>query len=148
MFGWEFSPFNSGGLGVACEGLSKALSSSGVDLTFVLPFKINISVPWCKFVFANESDEFIDSDKGDEPDKATSRSTDWKNLDELYDNWDKYASIVSLKVYFINPSSSLEKKWVISPYVHSKISDKSSLKAGLNALFETVEPVLQENVQS
>ncbi|MBS3136674.1 hypothetical protein J4401_07010 [Candidatus Woesearchaeota archaeon] len=71
-----------------------------------------------------------------------------KNLDELYDNWDKYASIVSLKVYFINPSSSLEKKWVISPYVHSKISDKSSLKAGLNALFETVEPVLQENVQS
>ncbi len=63
MFGWEFSPFNSGGLGVACEGLSKALSSSGVDLTFVFPFKINISVPWCKFVFANESDEFIDSDK-------------------------------------------------------------------------------------
>jgi len=36
MFGWEFPPFNSGGLGVACEGLSKALSSSGVDLTFVL----------------------------------------------------------------------------------------------------------------
>ena len=56
MFGWEFPPFNSGGLGVACEGLSKALSSSGVPLTFVLPFKIPISVPWCKFIFANESD--------------------------------------------------------------------------------------------
>jgi hypothetical protein len=27
MFGWEFPPFNSGGLGVACEGLSKALSA-------------------------------------------------------------------------------------------------------------------------
>lgn len=56
MFGWEFPPFNSGGLGVACEGLSKALSSSGVSLTFVLPFKIPISASWCKFVFANESD--------------------------------------------------------------------------------------------
>jgi glycogen synthase len=56
MFGWEFPPFNSGGLGVACEGLSKALSSSGVDLTFVLPLKVPISAPWCKFVFANESD--------------------------------------------------------------------------------------------
>ncbi|MBN2094109.1 MAG: glycosyltransferase family 4 protein [Candidatus Zambryskibacteria bacterium] len=56
MFGWEFPPFNSGGLGVACEGLSKALVSSGVDLTFVLPVKLPISIPWCKFVFANESD--------------------------------------------------------------------------------------------
>ena len=59
MFGWEFPPFNSGGLGVACEGLSKALSSGGVDLTFVLPFKIPISAPWCKFVFANENSELI-----------------------------------------------------------------------------------------
>lgn len=59
MFGWEFPPFNSGGLGVACEGLSKALSASGVDLTFVLPFKIPISVPWCKFVFANEATDLM-----------------------------------------------------------------------------------------
>jgi glycogen synthase len=56
MFGWEFPPFNSGGLGVACEGLSKALSASGVDLSFVLPFKLPISASWCKFVFANEAD--------------------------------------------------------------------------------------------
>jgi glycosyltransferase involved in cell wall biosynthesis len=56
MFGWEFPPFNSGGLGVACEGMSKALASSGVHLTFVLPFKIPISASWCKFVFADESD--------------------------------------------------------------------------------------------
>jgi glycosyltransferase involved in cell wall biosynthesis len=60
MFGWEFPPFNSGGLGVACEGLSKALASSGVGLTFVLPFKIPISAPWCKFVFANESTDLMD----------------------------------------------------------------------------------------
>ena len=59
MFGWEFPPFNSGGLGVACEGLSKALSASGVSLTFVLPFKIPISAPWCKFVFANESSDLM-----------------------------------------------------------------------------------------
>lgn len=59
MFGWEFPPFNSGGLGVACEGISKALSSSGVDLTFVLPFKIPVSAPWCKFVFADESEKMM-----------------------------------------------------------------------------------------
>lgn len=37
MFGWEFPPHNSGGLGVACEGLADALSKVGVSLTFVLP---------------------------------------------------------------------------------------------------------------
>lgn len=60
MFGWEFPPFNSGGLGVACEGLSKALSASGVDLTFVLPFKVPVKAPWCRFAFANESSEAVD----------------------------------------------------------------------------------------
>ncbi len=59
MFGWEFPPFNSGGLGVACEGLSKALAASGIDLTFILPFKIPVSAPWCKFVFANESTDLM-----------------------------------------------------------------------------------------
>lgn len=63
MFGWEFPPFNSGGLGVACEGMTKALSSSGVDLTFVLPFKIPLYASWCRFVFANESTDFIDETK-------------------------------------------------------------------------------------
>lgn len=61
MFGWEFPPFNSGGLGVACEGMSKALSASGVDLTFVLPMKIPLRASWCKFVFANESADFDES---------------------------------------------------------------------------------------
>lgn len=60
MFGWEYPPFNSGGLGVACEGLSKALASSGVDLTFVLPVKIPVCASWCKFLFADQSTEFVD----------------------------------------------------------------------------------------
>jgi len=37
MFGWEFPPFNSGGLGTACYGLTKGLSRQGVEITFVLP---------------------------------------------------------------------------------------------------------------
>ncbi len=37
MFGWEFPPFNAGGLGTACHGLTKAMTSQGVDVTFVLP---------------------------------------------------------------------------------------------------------------
>ncbi|MFW5758252.1 MAG: glycosyltransferase family 4 protein [Bacteroidota bacterium] len=37
MFGWEFPPHISGGLGTACYGLTKALLKCGVDITFVVP---------------------------------------------------------------------------------------------------------------
>jgi len=37
MFGWEFPPFNSGGLGTACYGLTRGLYNQGVDVSFVLP---------------------------------------------------------------------------------------------------------------
>jgi glycosyltransferase involved in cell wall biosynthesis len=37
MFGWEFPPNNLGGLGTACLGLTKSLSSKGTAITFVLP---------------------------------------------------------------------------------------------------------------
>src|SRR6476660_1203774 len=37
MLGWEFPPFISGGLGTACYGLTKAMSTSGTDILFVLP---------------------------------------------------------------------------------------------------------------
>jgi len=37
MLGWEFPPFISGGLGTACFGLTKAMDSLGMPVTFVLP---------------------------------------------------------------------------------------------------------------
>lgn len=37
MFGWEFPPLHSGGLGVACEGLVRGLQKNGVKITLVLP---------------------------------------------------------------------------------------------------------------
>jgi glycosyltransferase involved in cell wall biosynthesis len=38
MLGWELPPNNSGGLGVACLQLSKALSENGADIDFILPY--------------------------------------------------------------------------------------------------------------
>lgn len=39
MLGWELPPFNSGGLGVACYQLARALAEQGVDIDFVLPHR-------------------------------------------------------------------------------------------------------------
>lgn len=38
MFGWEFPPHFSGGLGVVCYELTKAMTSMGVQTTYVMPF--------------------------------------------------------------------------------------------------------------
>lgn len=38
MLGWELPPHNSGGLGVACYHMSKALAQEGATIDFVLPY--------------------------------------------------------------------------------------------------------------
>jgi len=39
MLGWELPPHNSGGLGVACYHMSKALASQGAKIDFVIPYR-------------------------------------------------------------------------------------------------------------
>lgn len=39
MLGWELPPHNSGGLGVACLQMAKALAQEGALIDFVLPYK-------------------------------------------------------------------------------------------------------------
>ncbi len=53
MFGWEFPPFNSGGLGTACYGITKALSKKGVEINFVLPKNLGITEDFLNVVSAN-----------------------------------------------------------------------------------------------
>ena len=38
MLGWEFPPNQSGGLGTACYGITRALLRKGTDVLFVLPY--------------------------------------------------------------------------------------------------------------
>ena len=55
MLGWELPPHNSGGLGVACFHMCKALSKQSVDIEFIVPYtdkhfdidfmKVNPAIP-------------------------------------------------------------------------------------------------------
>src|SRR3989338_5648800 len=54
MFGWEFPPMSSGGLGTACYGLTKALGMKGVEITFVMPYSADSNLDFVKFKSANE----------------------------------------------------------------------------------------------
>ncbi|OGM30382.1 hypothetical protein A2801_03255 [Candidatus Woesebacteria bacterium RIFCSPHIGHO2_01_FULL_41_10] len=53
MFGWEFPPYNSGGLGPACQGLARALAAQNIELVFVLPKQLGDFREPFRFRFAN-----------------------------------------------------------------------------------------------
>ncbi|MGI9027459.1 MAG: glycosyltransferase family 4 protein [Candidatus Saccharimonadales bacterium] len=56
MLGWELPPHNSGGLGVACYQLCKALSKKGVDIEFVLPYTAEHNIDFMKINSAHPQD--------------------------------------------------------------------------------------------
>jgi hypothetical protein len=70
-----------------------------------------------------------------------------KNLKSLIDGWKKVVEFKFLNMFFINPFSGLDKKWVIFPYTHNQICDKSSLQRGLKSMFETVEPIIEQEIK-
>ncbi len=54
MFGWEYPPHHSGGLGVACKGMAHALIDNDVHVCFVLPRKLEITETKVTLKFADE----------------------------------------------------------------------------------------------
>ena len=57
MLGWELPPHNSGGLGVACLNLSRALAHEGADIDFVVPYTADHSdIKFMKVVSALKLD--------------------------------------------------------------------------------------------
>ena len=58
MFGWEFPPHISGGLGTACYGLVKGLNHHNQEVIFVVPKLWGDEEPLADFV--NASDVVID----------------------------------------------------------------------------------------
>jgi glycogen(starch) synthase len=53
MLGWELPPHNSGGLGVVCHQLCKALSSRDVDIEFVLPYSADHNIDFMEVTHAH-----------------------------------------------------------------------------------------------
>ena len=74
MFGWEFPPAISGGLGTACFGITRGLTELGQEVIFVLPrIKDKINHARMKFLAA---EEYPFSEWGE----ATSFGAVWENL--------------------------------------------------------------------
>ena len=61
MLGWEFPPYNVGGLGIACEGLARSFVDQGIGVTFIMPkAPLGAKSDFCKLVVADHEDVEID----------------------------------------------------------------------------------------
>lgn len=69
------------------------------------------------------------------------------NFDVLVKSWDKFVKFKHLCVYFVNPFSQLDKKWIIYPYTHNNICERGALEKGLKAMFEMVEPLTEKDIK-
>jgi glycogen synthase len=56
MLGWELPPHNSGGLGVACYQLCKAMAYRGADIEFILPYSADHNIDFMRVDAAHPQD--------------------------------------------------------------------------------------------
>jgi hypothetical protein len=68
------------------------------------------------------------------------------NLDKIMDKWDVIDKDPNLQLVFANPFSMMDKRWIIAPYTHSRITEPAALKKGLNALFDIVDDISEKSL--
>ena len=71
-----------------------------------------------------------------------------ENFKEMMKHWKKLTDFKFLTIVFCNPFSNTDKKWMIYPHTHDKISDHSSLELGLKSMFDMVEPINEQKLLS
>lgn len=156
MLGWELPPHNSGGLGVACFQLCKALSVQGVSIDFVLPYsadyshidfmRVHAAHPQgvkaiIKSGIAYDSYKYIYEDGSEE----------WLNM---YDQQAAYESAVGRMVGVVSFDVIHAHDWLtfraglrarqisgkpLILHVHSIESDRSGIQGGGNPLVREIE---------
>jgi len=70
------------------------------------------------------------------------------NIRFVVTEWKKLIEFKFLSIFFINPFSAADKVWAISPYIHDRICDSSSLELGLKSMAEMVTPLGMEELNN
>ena len=69
-----------------------------------------------------------------------------QNFDKTLEKWSIIEKDPKLQIVFTNPFSMTDKRWIVIPYTHTRISEPSALKTGLKSLFDTVEPISEDTL--
>lgn len=154
MLGWELPPYNSGGLGVACYELCKALSKNNIDIEFILPYEarhncdfmtITAAYPQSVETFLKAGTAYSSQDYY--KDKFIYDSLNIHDQQKLYEH--SVADYVADKEFdvvhahdWLTFSAALRlkalKNWPIILHVHSVESDRAGNKNG-NPMVKEIE---------
>jgi glycogen(starch) synthase len=154
MLGWELPPHNSGGLGIACYQLCKALSKNDLDIEFVLPYKADHGIDFMtvtaahpqgvaevirsgvaydsyKYILEDGSEEWLDIyDQQQLYEQAVIRIIESKEFDIVHaHDWLTFRAAMRVKE---------RKNCPVILHVHSVESDRAGTKRG-NPLVHEIE---------
>jgi glycogen synthase len=155
MLGWELPPHNSGGLGVACYHLCRALAQKGVDIEFILPYTakhnidfmtINPATPQdvhtvLKAGIAYDSFEYVKSD-------GTTNTLDIFGQSAVYEKaverlvYEKEYDVIHAHDWLTCRAAIRAKELTGRPlvvHIHSVESDRSGTPHGGNQLVREIE---------
>jgi glycogen(starch) synthase len=90
MLGWELPPYNSGGLGVACFQLAKALADQGADIHFVLPPAAKHDNPSFMTVHTVTTPPARTATESIQPATINAYSSDYENIKDVQEAYEEY----------------------------------------------------------
>lgn len=165
MLGWELPPHNSGGLGVACLNMARALSKEGADIDFVVPYAAeHPNIDFMKVLAATKLDpiyrygggsyeslkieeKIIPNKKDDTPNEVTYEMISIRDVQKTYcDFIKKYLmefkpDVVHAHDWLTYEAGILAKKNYGIPliaHVHATEFDRAGMKSG-NPLIHEIE---------
>jgi glycogen(starch) synthase len=141
MFGWEFPPYASGGLGTACYGLTRSLSRQGNEIIFVAPKADPGSHNFLKIIPADIKKIKI---KG-----INSPLTPYINSKEYEKEYRKYSRSKEKTIYGKNLMEEVERFAKAAEIIASEedfdvihCHDWLTFKAGINSKKKTKKPLI------
>jgi glycosyltransferase involved in cell wall biosynthesis len=121
MFTWEFPPLISGGLGMACYGMVKALLGLGIKIDLVLPTREEVYFPLRKVSDVDSLPTiFIDQKKQQAYEKQVfANSKEWYEYIGINERPESYFQLSSIKHY----AASLKKEFWLSESIRTEEKD-------------------------
>ena len=62
------------------------------------------------------------------------------HINIMIKEWEKLLNYKKLTIMFVNQNSTNEKKWMIKPFIHDRITEKPALRSGIISLANNVDP--------
>ncbi len=155
MLGWELPPHNSGGLGVACYQLCKALSKKNIDIDFIVPYTADHDIDFMNVHAAHPQDVEAVIRSGMAYDSHLYRYFDGREeLRSLHDQQAMFEMSVGRLIAGLEFDVIHAHDWLtfragvrarqlsgkpLIAHVHSIESDRSGAKKGGNPLVREIE---------